>query len=82
MADIKRLGSVQRDVLAWMNSSPAFSEWYPGCGWVWGNQSESARICETLLSRGLVEKFGTAKGYGGRVVDGYRITQAGRDAVG
>ena len=47
--------------------------WYPGCGWVWGNDSQTDRILASLVRRGLVERYGESMmGYGKYCLPGTR----------
>lgn len=48
--------------------------WYPGCGQVWANRSDSVALCESLVRRGLMAKEGTRPTY--------KLTDAGWAASG
>ena len=49
------LGRVQEHVLRALSE---FGSWHPRCGWLWDTDSGTARIMESLVRRGLVEKNG------------------------
>lgn len=59
---------------------------YPGGGWVWGNHSTTIRLLESLVKRGLVERYeylphdpALRQTLGLRTA--YRLTDAGRQAA-
>jgi hypothetical protein len=45
---------------------------WPGCGWTWGSASETVRILDSLVKRGLVEWTAPVDG-GHRYYGTYRI---------
>jgi hypothetical protein len=47
------LGKRQQVVLRYLGER---REWYGGCGWHWGTYSETVRLMESLVRRGLVTK--------------------------
>jgi hypothetical protein len=51
---MKQLGKTQASVLAALKRHGG--GWYDGCGWVWSNYSETTRLMESLVKRGLVAK--------------------------
>lgn len=76
MADRKErpLGETQirvLDSLARHNGS-----WWPACGWIWTSTSETVRLMESLLRRGLVSKREMEGPYG-RKADRYDLTPIG-----
>lgn len=77
----RKLGQTQAAVLKHLIApapgSPA-GEWYDGCGWIWGTNSEMHRTLEALVKRGLVEKTEETYGDGARRRIVYRVTHAGR----
>lgn len=48
---VNKLGSNQKSILDSLANRP-----YPGGGWVWSNHSETIRLCESLVKRGLVTR--------------------------
>ncbi len=71
---MKQLGNIQRDVLGSLVRHKGY--WYANCGWYWDTHSGTKRIMESLLKRGLVEKFTDAPR--SEQYPMYTITQVGR----
>ena len=63
----RALGSTQQAVLRCLRQHKC---WYLGCGWIWSNNSETVRLMESLVKRGLVTKSKTT-GLMGAQVDLY-----------
>lgn len=57
---MKKLGSVQQDVLTSLRSH---GSWSLGCGWVWDTPSNTMRIMDSLVRAGYAT---TTEGQGGR----------------
>lgn len=74
---MRPLGDNQRGVLRSMINYGRNGEWHASCGWYWGTHSGTQRILESLVKRGLVERFGD-RHYG---YNRYVITPAGREAA-
>ena len=52
---MNKLGKTQLDILKVL-SEDRTGRYYPGCGWIWGNHSETVRILESLVKRGMIIK--------------------------
>ena len=50
-----KIGKTQRQVL---ESLKRHGAWYPNCGWLWTTHSETAKILDSLVVRGMVVKLG------------------------
>lgn len=50
------LGKTQLAVLHSMTRRHYDSTWYVGCGWLWSTPSETTKLMESLVKRGLVDK--------------------------
>lgn len=35
--------------------------WFQRCGWTWGSDSETRRLCESLVKRGLLREYEKGK---------------------
>lgn len=70
------LGSTQQSVL---NTIRSHKRWHSGCGWLWTNYSETVRILESLVKRGLVKKSLTT-GLMGATVDLYEPAEVDDDS--
>jgi hypothetical protein len=55
-----QLGRRQRAVLKTL-AERNNGEWFPGCGWHWGNKSTTIKLLDSLVRRGLVERTETVK---------------------
>lgn len=75
---MSRLGETQRDVL-W--SLIQHKEWHSGSGWHWNNFSETVRIMESLVKRGLVDKAQEKRPWSVTPITVYTINDAGRAAL-
>jgi hypothetical protein len=54
---------------AWLRSIGSHGgTWHPGCGFIWGTRSDSIRLCESLVRRGMLEHDPSA-----RIQPAYRI---------
>lgn len=51
---LRPLGEKQKQILHILNHQ---SGWYPGCRWIWGNRSETIRILDSLVKRGLAQNI-------------------------
>lgn len=90
MADVRKqhtrpLGKNQRGVLRALQSDRYGGVWYPGCGWIWSTRSETERLLDSLVNRGLAtrEERTAQRGAPGRyqftvTYQRYEITDAGR----
>ncbi|MEV7929027.1 hypothetical protein [Kitasatospora sp. NPDC088779] len=67
------LGKNQRAVLESMAAPDHSDTWYPGCGWIWGNRSETERIMVALERRGLLDRVPVTDR-----VTGWRINTTGK----
>lgn len=67
---MKPLGKTQRGLLWSMTEHRG--RWYVNCGWLWDTHSGTARICESLVKRGLLAKTGEGRDAV------YSLTAAGR----
>lgn len=54
------LGETQLSVLDSLKRHDGF--WYDGCGWLWDTRSNTIKIMESLLNRGLVTKTKVGNG--------------------
>jgi DNA-binding PadR family transcriptional regulator len=72
---MRGIGANQRDVIGHMMLRTR-GAWWAGCGWNWGSSSQTVRVLESLVRRGLVTKSERpdASGYWHR----YELTEAGR----
>lgn len=52
----RKLGDNQQAIMLAMGSDHRThrGSWYPGCGWIWNNQSSTIRLLDSLISHGLV----------------------------
>jgi len=73
-----RLGKIQKEVLGNL-AQHNDGVWYRHCGWVWECSAHTEKILDTMVKHGLVKKTKIKAGILAR--DGYKITQAGRDAA-
>lgn len=73
---MKRLDKTQAGCLRNMVTTSK-GAWQAGCGWEWGSSFKTEKVFDSLVSRGLVKKTGTHKGYGT-----YEITPDGLRAYG
>lgn len=46
-------GKVQQHMLYRLRES---GQWYAGCGWYWGCHSETVRVMDSLVRKGLVTR--------------------------
>lgn len=69
MARLK-LGTTQQICLESLHQRTG---WYPMCGWIWRTRSETIRILDSLVKKGVAEKSGT------EVTPVYSITNKGRE---
>lgn len=46
-------GKLGRNQLSVLLALWEHTEWYPGCGWIWDNQSGTERILLSLMKKGL-----------------------------
>ena len=74
-----KLGRNQRQALVALDREHG---WHPGCGWIWENYSETVRLLNTLVKRGLAEVKTRDFGNGRRVYQHYQITAAGKAEIG
>lgn len=51
--DLQKLGKRQRNSL---NTAIRYGGWFPGCGWLYGNKSETISILGRLEKRGFMEQ--------------------------
>jgi len=72
----RKIGTTQIEVLKMLSEH---GRWADGCGWTWSTKSNTERIMESLVKRGLAERTGTIVIR--REVMGYAITEAGTKAV-
>jgi hypothetical protein len=56
---VKKLGTTQQSVFEELQRSGG---WYEGCGWNWDTNSNTTRIMESLVKRGLVTKTVSKQG--------------------
>lgn len=78
---MKPLGHIQEGVL---RSLTQLGEWSDTgrCGWTWSTLSETKRIMESLVARGLAKKRFAAQGSFGRVSHAYyKISPKGLKVV-
>lgn len=61
---MRPLGDVQKEVLRCLREHGG----WPGRGWLWDTTSNTERICESLVRRGLVKKTVSHTGYNGKPV--------------
>lgn len=57
---MRPLGKVQALILESLRSH---KRWHPGCGWIWGTYSETVRLLDSLVKRGLATKHETTYTY-------------------
>jgi hypothetical protein len=72
---MKALGKVQCSVLRALVTNGD----YPDSGWLWDTRSNTARILDSLVTRGLAEKTRRTGKYG-LLYTKYEVTTAGREA--
>ncbi len=79
-----RLGNTQRSILrSLVEHKSWFGEGY-GCGWIWGNYSNTKRLLDSLVKRGLVdvtEEKGNMPYNKTTTYRVYRPTEAGKAEV-
>ena len=73
---MRSLGKVQLGVLDCLADRGS----YPGSGWVWSTHSETERVCESLIRRGLVVCVNCRAGYPA-ASHRYEITDKGMIAL-
>jgi hypothetical protein len=73
-----KLGKDQRAILETLVKKSGRT-WTPCCGWVWKNSSTTARLLDSLVKRGLVEKYDYTVMAGSAKLSrsGWRATEAG-----
>lgn len=76
---MRPLGSTQRDVLAALAQHGG--RWSLHCGWLWDTDSNTLRIFESLVRRGLVNKRQVITSRGGDTTE-YSMSAAGRQMLG
>jgi len=64
------LGKNQAEMIQYLKDRP----WFKGCGWVWDTDSGTIRILESLIKKGLVEKY-VRRQKGGYIWHGYRLSK-------
>lgn len=72
-----KLGKVQ---LAMLDALKRNKGWSVGCGWMWSTNHVTARYCEQLHAKGLVDKA-QRKGFRGVTRDIYTINALGEAAL-
>jgi hypothetical protein len=53
--DPTNLGSAQKDILLALREHGMWHNRGSGCGWVWDNRSNTKKVLDSLVRRGLVE---------------------------
>jgi hypothetical protein len=48
-----KLGATQQSIIGCLKEKRG---WSAGCGWIWGTYSETVRVLESLVRRGIVQK--------------------------
>ena len=68
---MRKLGINQEAIIG---SLTRHGSYYPGCGWTWGSQSETEKLLNSLVKRGIVKvsKFTTVNK---RTVNRYQLTR-------
>ena len=49
-----KLGKQQLGVL---DALRRHKRWHESCGWIWGTPSQTAKVCESLVRRGVARKY-------------------------
>ena len=55
---MRKLGARQKSVLRCLKDHKGYRGTGFGCGWYWNTRRGTAKICDTLVNRGLVDKVG------------------------
>ncbi|QFR55752.1 hypothetical protein JC221_106 [Yersinia phage JC221] len=53
---MRKLGEVQTSVLRCLKDHKGFRAAGYGCGWYWNTRKGTAKICDALVKRGVVDK--------------------------
>lgn len=77
---MRPLGATQRSVLESLVRNGHWHSFFT-CGWVWDNASNTTRIMESLVRRGLAQKERKEVSPACNLRDYYTPTQAGIDLV-
>lgn len=78
------LGTTQLGVLQALQDPRHGGVWYAGCGWIWSTVSETKRLLDSLVNRGLVTReerpysWTAAGARYTRTRSHYTLTDAGR----
>lgn len=77
---MRPLGETQRSILSSLVEHKGWHGWGWGCGWLWDTPSNTTRLLNSLVKRGLaeIEKVEVTSHGRNYTYDFYRPTEAGR----